>query len=127
MAQYSKATRERLKVAQKYKESKTNSFRLITKEQSDRYVFWPSWMTRAYQNNRYTVMVQDDCKTTSGPAIRAMIQAHDDRPITYHWSEIQKIKNQIFGEETWAVEYYPAESELRDDYNIYISIPHWCD
>lgn len=48
-----------------------------------------------------------------------MIQKHDDTPIQQHWATIQKIKNEIFGEETTAVEYYPAKSNLIDDHNIY--------
>lgn len=79
----------------------------------------PSWMTRAYRNNRYIVMINDHAKTDKGEAIRAMIQKVDDTPILGHWSEIQKIKNQIFGPETVAVEYYPSESKLVDDHNIY--------
>lgn len=79
----------------------------------------PKWMTRAYKNNRYTVMVNDNCPTDKGLAIRAMIQRHDDMPISNHWREIQNIKNEIFGYETTGIEYYPKESELIDDHNIY--------
>jgi len=77
------------------------------------------WMTRAYRNNKYTVMINDNAKTTVGPAIRAMVQNHFDLPILNHWSELQRIKNEIFGPETTAVEYYPAESELVNQHNIY--------
>ena len=81
--------------------------------------FIPKGMTRAYRNTRYTVMVYDNCKTDKGVAIRAMIQKHNDTPIINHWSELQKIKNEIFGAETTAIEYYPAESKLINDHNIY--------
>jgi hypothetical protein len=76
-------------------------------------------MTRAFSNNHYVVMVNDNAQTTSGPAIRAMIQRHDDRPLPNHWADVQAIKNELFGDEATAVEYYPAESELIDDHNIY--------
>lgn len=79
----------------------------------------PDWMTRAYRNNKYTVMVADQSPTTHGPAIRAMVQKHDDTPIINHWATLQRIKNEIFGKETTAVEYYPAQSELIDLHNIY--------
>jgi hypothetical protein len=79
----------------------------------------PDWMTRAFRNNRFTVMIDDQAATTHGPAIRAMIQNHTDTPIKNHWSEIQSIKNEIFGEETMAIEYYPANSELVNLHNIY--------
>jgi len=79
----------------------------------------PSWMTRAYHNERYVVMINDNCKTDKGTAIRAMVQQHDDKPIENHWSKMQKIKNELFGEETMAIEYYPRESKLTNDHNIY--------
>jgi hypothetical protein len=81
--------------------------------------FVPRGMTRAFRNNKFTVMVYDDSPTTHGPAIRVMIQNHYDKPIEGHWATIQKIKNEIFGPETTAVEYYPAESDLINDHNIY--------
>ena len=79
----------------------------------------PPGMTRAFRNNRYTVMVFDNSPTTHGPAIRAMVQNHQDTAISFHWRELQKIKNELFGPETIAVEYYPKESELTDLHNIY--------
>jgi hypothetical protein len=79
----------------------------------------PKWMSRAFSNNRYVVMINDQAETTHGKAIRAMVQKHDDTPIINHWREMQSIKNEIFGEETTAVEYYPAESNLEDNHNIY--------
>lgn len=81
--------------------------------------FKPKWMTRAFANNRYVVMIDDHSPTTNGTAIRAMIQKTNDTPILNHWSEIQKIKNELFGKEVTAIEYYPKESELVDQHNIY--------
>lgn len=81
--------------------------------------FIPPGMTRAFRNNRFTVMVYDNEMTTRGSAITALIQRHDGMPIPEHWREIQSIKNEIFGSEAWAVEYYPAESNLIDQHNIY--------
>lgn len=79
----------------------------------------PEWVTRAYRNNRYVITVDDNCPTTHGPAIRVMVQRHDDLPIKLHWREMQTIKNEIFGLETTAIEYYPAASKLIDMKNIY--------
>lgn len=81
--------------------------------------FIPEGMTRAYRNNRFTVMVYDNELTSHGKAINVLIERHDALPIPGHWREIQNIKNEIFGPETWAVEYYPAESQLIDTKNIY--------
>lgn len=81
--------------------------------------FVPRGMTRAFKNNRYIVMIYDQTPVTTGFATKAMIQKIDNTPILGHWSEIQKIKNELFGEESIAVEYYPAKSKLIDDFNIY--------
>jgi hypothetical protein len=81
--------------------------------------FVPKGMTRAYRNNRYTVMIYDNKETTHGPATQVLIQNHTDTPIIKHWSEIQRIKNEIFGPEVMAIEYFPPESELINQHNIY--------
>lgn len=81
--------------------------------------FIPDGMTKAYRNNRYTVMVYENTPTTAGPATQVLIQKHNDTPILNHWGEIQNIKNEIFGENTVAVEYYPKEQQLVNDKNIY--------
>jgi len=81
--------------------------------------FIPKGMTRAYRNTRFTVMVYDKSPVTTGTAIRIMVQKHDNTPILNHWKEMQNIKNEIFGEEVTAIEYYPSKSQLIDDYNIY--------
>lgn len=79
----------------------------------------PSWMTRCFRNNLYTVMVMDNAPTTAGPAIRIMVQKHDDRPLVSHWASMQRIKNEIFGKQTMAIEYYPADADVQDMHNIY--------
>ena len=79
----------------------------------------PNGMTRAYKNSQYVVMVYDHEPVTTGFATRVMVQRHDDTIIPCHWREMQKIKNEIFGFETTAIEYYPPESELVDYHNIY--------
>lgn len=80
----------------------------------------PEWMSEAYGNNRYTVMVDNDAKMTNGITAKvAMVTRHDEKPIPNHWQEMQNIKNELFGPETVAIEYYPAESDLVDDCNIY--------
>lgn len=79
----------------------------------------PNWMTRAFKNNRYIVMIDDNSITDKGSGIKAMIQRHDNNPIPNHWNEIQKIKNELFGKETIGIEYYPKESHLEDVHQIY--------
>jgi len=81
--------------------------------------FIPNGMTRSFMNNRYVVMIYDNTLTTKGFAIKCLIQKHDNTPIENHWSELQSIKNEIFGDDIMAIEYYPKEIELINDYNIY--------
>jgi hypothetical protein len=110
--------KDRLRKLQAQKEFK----KPVTKFQSidlSTASFIPRGMTRAYKNTRYVVMVFDHSPVTTGTAIKVMVQKHDNMPIVKHWSEMQKIKNEIFGEETTAVEYYPAKSKLVDEHNIY--------
>ena len=64
-------------------------------------------------------MVYDNSPTTHGPAIVVRIQNHTNTPIVDHWAVLQRIKNKLFGKEVTAVEYYPAESQLQNTYNIY--------
>lgn len=83
----------------------------------------PDGMTHAFSNNRYVVMVFRDAHLSiagvDAPAIKVMVQRHDDKPIPRHWSELQNIKNIIFGHEANAIEFYPPHSELIDQANIY--------
>lgn len=82
--------------------------------------FVPTGMTRAFKNNRYVVMIYDNTVLPNGViATKVLIQRHDSLPITNHWSELQAIKNEVFGEEVTAIEYYPKQSKLIDDHNIY--------
>lgn len=105
----------RLKEAERRKRLPEGQFKEIDLSKQNH----PKWMTRAFSNNRYIVMIMDNAETDKGPAIRAMIQTVDDRPITNHWAELQRIKNEIFGTSVTAIEYFPPQSELVDQHNIY--------
>lgn len=89
------------------------------KKDLEKVPFVPKGCTEAYINNRYTITVYDGHATTHGPAKRVMIQNHANEPIANHWSEVNKIKNELFGPDVVAVEYYPSASELIDAFNIY--------
>ena len=107
--------RERVNVAKKLFKLPAGKLQEIDLNTKDH----PVWMTRAFMNNRYVVMIDDKARTDKGYAIKAMIQRHDDTPIPNHWSEVQAIKNELFGREAMGVEYYPKESGLMNDHNIY--------
>lgn len=79
---------------------------------------WPAFATRVYQNNRYTVMVNDAARSTKGPVIQAYVSAHNTGRDVF-WKDLQRIKNEVFGEEAVAVQYFPRESKLVDLVNVY--------
>jgi hypothetical protein len=108
--------RQRRRVAQKLFKMPETKFEQIDLSTAK---FIPKGMTRAFRNTRYVVMIYDNSPTSKGEAIRVMVQKHDDSPILNHWSELQRIKDEIFGEEITAIEYYPAKSQLINDHNIY--------
>ena len=47
------------------------------------------------------------------------IYRHDGKRIRHHWSELQRIKNELVGPEHQGVEFYPPESLLQDGENSY--------
>ncbi len=79
---------------------------------------------KIYKNNLYQVAVY-------GPEQQKNLQSHDwprmfhlsikkiDRSAVHNWSHMQRIKNEIIGDEHEAVELYPAESRLVNMANQY--------
>jgi hypothetical protein len=106
-------------VAKKLLRNPAGEFRQLSPDDPGAPV-WPEWMTRAFANNRYAVMINDNDSGVRGMRVtRVMVQRHDDKPLSNHWREMQDIKNQLFSKETIAVEFYPAESQVVDQANIY--------
>jgi hypothetical protein len=52
------------------------------------------------------------------PVIHLQIESNDRRPI-HNWMDLQRIKNEILGDEEEALEMYPAQSDLVNDRNAY--------
>lgn len=108
--------KQRKKLEAQVKNKQSTEFKAIKIED---FASAPHWMTRAFANNKYIVMIDDNALTTKGFAIRAMVQSVGDTVIPNHWRVLQDIKNEVFGREVMAIEYYPKESRLIDDHNIY--------
>ena len=67
-----------------------------------------------------TMAVWESAQRLSASEIQHPIMIrHNTGNAIHSWSDIQRIKNDLFGEEAHAVEYYPKVSELVDDKNIY--------
>lgn len=77
-----------------------------------------------YLNNRYQVVVEEmepKEDVNFPPMIHLSIKRRDKRQIEpdSHWRDLQRIKNELIGEEYEAVELYPAESRKVDTSNQY--------
>lgn len=78
---------------------------------------WFGELDRVYrQGNEYVVMVRD-VETEWGAIQHACLRNANNTDIP--WSEKQRIKNEIFGQEATAIEVFPKESELVDEANMY--------
>jgi hypothetical protein len=77
-----------------------------------------------YLNNHYQVAV-DEVEPKEGtnfpPIIHLSIKRRDKRQLSQrsHWRDLQRIKNELVGEEHEAVEMYPADSRKVDTSNQY--------
>lgn len=80
-----------------------------------------------YTNSTYTVMYQDEKRVDKHQlvdevwkgTIRYLSIKRNDKETIHDWRDLQEIKNQICGEDSEAIEIYPAESRLMDTANQY--------
>lgn len=78
---------------------------------------WFGELNRVYrQGNDYVVMVRN-VETAWGIVQHACIRNAES--IDIPWAEKQRIKNEIFGRESQAIEVFPKESQLVDEVNMY--------
>jgi len=85
---------------------------------SERGLKLPPFATRAFSNNRFVVLINDKAPTSAGSATVALVVPNNAGRDVF-WRDLQKVKNEIFGEEAVAIQYYPAESKLIDEANVY--------
>lgn len=71
-----------------------------------------------WQNNKYIVQVFLGEHRKNRTYDKAMIRRSDAKPID-SWSDLQRVKNEIFGPEIEAIQFFPPQSELIDDANLY--------
>lgn len=87
---------------------KTDEYRKLYPEYSIR-----SKLLKSYRNSLYSIRIYEHNENFK----KVAIQRHDNIEIG-DWDTIQRIKNDIFGKETWAFEMYPRESDLQNVANI---------
>lgn len=76
-----------------------------------------SGLQRAWRNAVYSVQ-QFPNATPEGEVTLLMVRRHDAAPVR-SWSDMQRIKNDLAGEDRVAVEVYPREEDLVDQANLY--------
>jgi hypothetical protein len=74
--------------------------------------------TTCFVNEIYQVNIQDVKDDSGGVWKWLSIKRRDKKPI-HDWRAMQRIKNELVGEEYEAIEIYPRESELVDEANQY--------
>lgn len=71
-----------------------------------------------YENSRYQVVARRHSYGPYGPYVHLTIRSVDGTA-RHDWRDLQRIKNELVGEEAEAVELYPAESRVVDTANHY--------
>lgn len=71
-----------------------------------------------WENNRYQVIAREHPDGPFGAYVHLTIRSTDGSA-RHDWRDFQRIKNELVGPETEAVEIYPAESRLVDTANHY--------
>jgi hypothetical protein len=77
----------------------------------------PANVTEVWLNSRYLVQVTH--KACEWGLVKQLMICRTDRQPIRSWYDLQRIKNELCGEERVAIEVYPAESELVDDGHLY--------
>jgi hypothetical protein len=74
--------------------------------------------SRMFTNGKYTA-IRTPLQDTHGSPMMMLSVRRDDRRAIMDWRDLQWVKNQLLGEETEAVQLFPAESRLVDSANQY--------
>lgn len=73
---------------------------------------------RVFMNNRYIVQVFTNKMRNFKLYDKILIRRSDSKPI-YSWQDLFRIKNEIFGPEVEAIQFFPPVSKLVDEANLY--------
>lgn len=100
-----------------------NDFKDVTREAFEKHMMFDGKTSKyfpdlVFQNNKYIVQVFHNHVRNGKNYTKAMIRRSDAAPIC-DWSDLFRIKNEIFGDEVEAVQFLPKKSELVDRANLY--------
>lgn len=73
----------------------------------------------SWYNEQYQVIKTSYERKPPWPTLVHLSIRREDRRIMFDWRDMQRIKNQLLGEEKEAVQLFPAESRLVDTANQY--------
>lgn len=76
------------------------------------------WWSDRFQVRVRFVPRSDGSSGTRDGLVHLSINSHNRAPVR-RWRHLQQIKNEIMGEDRWAVEVFPAEDDLADTSNQY--------
>lgn len=71
-----------------------------------------------YKNNRYIVQCFTNRTILGMHATKLMIRKSNSEKVV-EWHDLQRIKSELFGDTATAIQVFPPENELIDDFNIY--------
>jgi hypothetical protein len=74
---------------------------------------------KIYKNALYTVLVKQVTMRANFPAMTHLSVRRNDRQPIFDWRDMQRVKNDLIGEENEGVQLFPAESRLLDTSNQY--------
>lgn len=78
----------------------------------------PRRVVRFWANNKYTCMEYPPRRTEFGIVRRLLIQRVTAERIA-RWEPLQRIKNEVVGTATLAIEVYPREDDVVNDCHVY--------
>ena len=77
------------------------------------------WPDQIFSNNKFIVQIFLGRRTIGGVAYdKAMIRRSDAHPVVA-WGDLQRVKDEVFGPEIEAIQFFPKRSELIDAANLY--------
>lgn len=77
---------------------------------------WCQFVTHAFHNEIFAVLVRPNPDALIGGYHLAIRTVSNLEP---KWAELQRIKNELFGEDRSAVQVYPKQSRLIDEADMY--------
>ena len=72
---------------------------------------------RAFVSQEVSVQISSFYHTVHGEVVHLWIRRHDSKPLG--WTQLQRIKNEILGEDQLCVQVFPKQSDVVDQANMY--------